>query len=1131
MAFEWKPEQKSAIDNTGNILVSASAGSGKTTVMIERVVKLIAEKKTDVRKLIVITFTNAAAAEMKDKLIEKLYERIAFSKKEEAEYLAGQARYARTAYICTIDSFCRDIYRRFFEDVGGDPSFRVAEPGEARRIYASAADEVFNERIEKNEPEFLSLAEYFGENRSLDGLKAAVRRVQSFLDVLGDKDRFCNNVLHQQGADIEQLPQTQYLLRRLRKTLAEFGEEAVSLLDSFDYSVAAQMSGQFMNFRMILLEIIDLLRPFSTADTLHAFFSVLQQTVITTRMTGGKKNEEPPVVEMIRLFVKDFKKCLSGMKDDFNIGSAEEAYAAFCEKEKNAAAYNAALIRLTLETGLRYDEMKKEEGVCDFADLEHKALEILSKKDGGKDRAEEIKESVDYILIDEYQDTNYLQEAIINLIAKDNVFMVGDVKQSIYGFRFAEPKIFIEKGHTYRMSGGGTRIDLNYNFRSSKNILDFVNLIFNEIMTGGECGVNYRAEATLVSGKNDEPFESPFPPVNIAFFNKSEKEEAELPPVYSVKEGALLQERISDEAEFIAAAIASTVKKTKVFDLKKNVERPLEYRDIAVLMRNRGNTEIFAALDKAGIPYNAGDLRPPEADGETELLLTLLSVIDNDQIDAPLYAVLVSPIGGFSEEELYSIRRDAPARFFWQSVDSYNIPGPLFEKKQAFFVRLNRWRALSHTAGCGELLETVLAETGYDARLIANGKIAPVNAFLFALKHFGPASSISSLLAIPKEELAPLKRAVTQENAVNFYTVHQSKGLEFPVVFFACVQQGVMKGGGKDAARDVLLDYESGLALKWRDSEERYKEETVSTLALKLKRETAEKEELARLMYVAMTRAKYQLFITGESGKGAAGVKRRLFDCSTFAELILYAAGKNAGLAAYFRNPADLLPLSTGGSAKEKFPVLLKEEEPVSPGFVYPYREDLQLSNKYTVTELNASAAEETYEYGISAFKDDKAQSKGTQYHAFLQYADYQRCSVKDVLYQTEEMKKKGLLDIDFMPEPAILSNLLSDPLFDGVREGRAVREKPFMLYLPAKELPGLTGEDKVLVQGVIDLVVTGDAPALVDFKYSSLPLRAIKEKYKNQLEIYGKAVQKLLHITPAKRVIYVINTGEKIEM
>ncbi len=1114
--------QKRALEESGNLLVSASAGSGKTSVMAQKVINyLLSSATADVGRLIVITFTKAGAEELKSRITENLYEEMRRTSDEALRLrLRKQIAGIPVSYITTIDGFCLSVVKKHFELIGKDPSVSTMDEGEARMYFTRAREEVLEKELTEEDQTFLELAGMFSSSRDIGALRDTIDYMHAFLAAHEDGKKFADAAAVLLAQPVERSDSVKYLINYYKtkaKELVSLCDRRLAVLGSLPPSKAiSRFSDSVSGWRAILSDlahVMDVEAMFSLAASI--------QFPSSARKTEEIGEEQYDAIESAKEITGCAREFVSEVRETFG-GSFAEAKA----KEEKARKAAERLLRLTLRVDEVYAEIKAKERKADFADIERDALSILSVPGA----AEEIKNGTDYIFVDEYQDTNYLQEAILSRISKDNLFMVGDIKQSIYKFRFAEPGIFLDKSICYEEKGGGKNIPFRENFRSSRGIVDFVNALFNEIMTPSFGRLDYRGTAQLVAGLEEMPKKNDFPDVEIAMLPPASARETTLhPSVYSVRDGARTAEKISPEGVYIADRITEMVGRALLYDAKTKSYRICRYSDIAVLTRNKAASDITEELKRRGIPYKAEDFRGEADTSSTDLLIAFAKVLDNPRQDIPLASVMKSFFGKFTDAELLEIRSKTKNCWFWESVNAYSGDPKIESKIFSLHSLIERYRRLSAFLDMRELFDRLVAETGYDGYLLSQdiNAIRRVNAFIFSLSGTRGGGSLRDFLSCLGKELS---FAPVEEDCVTFLSIHASKGLEFPVVFLAKTNVPM-----KPECRSgmIYMDNRLGIAVRHVEEDTDSRSDTLSTRALALKSSLESKEELVRLFYVAATRAKRHLFITAEQMKKDYLTPDKP---QTFAGWIRYAASVNPSIKSYYFFPPDAPVVAKTG----RFAYLPKKTSSVPiPPRPYPYAESTKLSCKYSVTTLNKRDGAESDE-GMPAAEVldsewEKAEDKiglGIAYHTVLQYLDFSDARPEQTDKLIEELLTGGrLASLPLGFDANAIRKALANPVFAALAGGKWYREQPFMLYVPANLVKETKSEDPVLVQGVIDFLSIGKENVLIDYKFTSASVDRIAERYRKQLDIYTLAAEKALGLTIDKRAIYLIGRDEFIWM
>jgi ATP-dependent helicase/nuclease subunit A len=639
-------------------------------------------------------------------------------------------------------------------------------------------------------------------------------------------------------------------------------------------------------------------------------------------------------------------------------------------------------------------------------------------------------------------------------------------------------------------------------------VLHFINLIFRELMTKEFGGIDYLHDADLSAGAEYKQA-SNLPAAEIAFFEKPEKQTARAQEIYSVAEDCSEDLEDSREAEYIAGKIAGLAGAQYIWDTKIGAARKIRYQDIAILTRTakRGG-KIISALRRAGIPFYAAGFAGAAQDTDVDLLVDYLRLVQNRDQDIPLARVALSPMFGFDEEELFEIRCFSPKLSFSEALLSYKGNPNIENKVNSLFDMLKLSAQTAATGTVYEVLSGVIAATGFDEFLASqgSGRLSAAAGFLSAIQ--GMPERIGEFL----ERYKPYIPASGEADAVTILTIHKSKGLEFPVVFLAQAHEGFTHI--HQSKQNVFLDRDLGIALKYYDTEAKIKEDSLAAAAFKLKAERDEKEELLRLMYVAMTRARNHLFVSGNKPK--VNPEDDISDLDCPAEWIEYARRRNPAIGKYYIVPPDTFVLP-------ERPVIAPEasKEQATPEFRYPYQAANSLRAKYTVTQLAA----EDYSQDAVSWSGEYSQIQGNAYHKALQYIDFDAADIASALDGIAELTAEERAAVD----AKVVERCLNTDIMQTARKSKILKEQPFMLYAPYSEIKGGVLRDKVLVQGIIDLLILGGQNIIVDYKMSGADAAAARLRYGKQLELYAKAAEAALGVKIHKKVILMLATGEEI--
>jgi ATP-dependent helicase/nuclease subunit A len=874
----WTDEQWEAIASRNqDVLVAAAAGSGKTAVLVERIIRRLADENdpAEVDRILVVTFTNAAAAEMRHRIGEALEEKL----KEDPSslYLRRQLSMLNRASISTLHSFCMEVLRRYYYKIDLDPAFRVADQTEAALLREEAMEELFEEHYSQKENEaFYDLVDRYSSDRSDVDLQLLVERLFHFSSSHPwPKQWLVDSVdLYKNAGDkrfdeliwVEELKKDVVLqLEGMR----EVQEKAISISSSpggpEPYLSTLEVEREMVNGLL-----------YASKESWEALKNAFE-AVSFGRLKPCKGDQfDPELIDAVKGMRDRVKKIVQSMKEDLFQREAEE----YLEDIQKLAPVLETLASLVNEFRDKYTDLKKEKGLVDYSDLEHYCLSILLDEASTPDNpiassaAKEYQTQFAEVLIDEYQDTNSVQETILNAISRTsehggNRFMVGDVKQSIYRFRLAEPGLFLAKYKSFgRSSEEPTkRIDLARNFRSREEVLNSTNFIFKQIMDERVGEIKYDRAAELITGAEYPKSQSVVPEVHV-IDQSSDEEEEEV-------------EKVQLEARLIASNIKSMMGKsenerTKIYDRKEDRMRPIQYRDMVILMRATSSWApvMMEELKQAGIP-SYSDLATGYFEAtEVAIMMSLLNVIDNPYQDIPLASVLRSPIIGLSEEELALIRINEKQSSYYLAMQAYceTESDELSEKITRFIDDLNRWREQARQSSLSELIWQLYRETNYyefvggmpaGLQRQANLRALYDRARQYEATSFRGLFRFLRFIDRMKErgsDLGTARALGEQEDVVRVMTIHKSKGLEFPVVFVA----GIAKQFNmRDMANQMLLHKEFGLATKYIDPINRISYPTLPYFTLQKRMKLELLAEEMRVLYVALTRAKEKLILVG----------------------------------------------------------------------------------------------------------------------------------------------------------------------------------------------------------------------------------------------------------------------------
>ena len=931
MAVNWTSKQQEVIDSRNrNLLVSAAAGSGKTAVLVERIIQMISEgdRPLDIDQLLIMTFTNAAAAEMRERIGAAVEQKL--KERPEDEHLWLQAALIPQAQITTIDSFCLNIIRSHYNSLDIDPAFRMGDEGELSLLRGDCMGEMLENCYDEADAEFARFVEHFGRGKSDRGIEDVILQAWQFSQSHpwpGEWLASCQKELEEESIlEMEESPWMVFLMEDVARQMEELSGQLGEALQ-----VCLEENGPLAYEPMLISDRskIEAIGRAAATGSFEALYNSLQNMSFGRLASIRSKDIDGDKKAFVSACRDRVKKAVAKCRELYGQQSPEEVV----ESMRGTRTVIRELLRLTGMFDQAYRDAKRERNVLDFNDLEHLALEVLYEREETGDGeetvfrrpsqvADELSRQYEEILVDEYQDSNYVQEALITGISRErsghpNVFMVGDVKQSIYRFRLARPELFMDKYETYsRERGPRQMIELQQNFRSRESVLTSVNDVFYQIMTKNLGGITYTPETALYPGAKFEEVSGKTVLDPEADAGKSGSREAA--PV-SLKAGTptelLLVDTGADtlrqldedsldytakelEARLIAGRIRQLVSEDQgilVWDKSRGGYRRARYGDMVILLRSMsGWSEVFVnVLMNEGIPAFAQTRTGYFNTVEVETILSLLSVVDNPMQDIPLAAVMRSPIVGMDDEEMAwmmavykrNSKKGQDRGVYgawklwleegWITVGLSGIPvktaHSISFKSRRLSVLMERLRGEARHLPIHELLYRVYRESGYYDYVSAMpaGETRRANLDMLVEKAAAYESTSYKGLFHFVRYIEKLKKFDTdfgeasvageQDNTVRIMSIHKSKGLEFPVVFLAGLGKRFNK---QDAYGQILLDADLGAAADFLDLELRVKAPTLKKQALKRRTELETMGEELRVLYVAMTRAKEKLIMT-----------------------------------------------------------------------------------------------------------------------------------------------------------------------------------------------------------------------------------------------------------------------------
>ena len=1159
--FKATSAQKAAVESRGSaVLVSAGAGSGKTRVLTERLMRRICggEAPVDLDRFLVITYTRAAAGELRGRMTQALAE--ALAEDPANRRLRRQSALVRRAQIGTIHSFCAAFLREFSHLAGISPDFGVLDEQRAGGMMARALERVLDERYEQPDkyPGFLLLADTVGAGRDDRRLEELVLELHGKMQCHARPDRWAAEQIRALEAPAGDAGETLWG----REILRSAGESARYWAAEFERMLSL-IRGEPGIAKAWLQGYAD------TADALRELCRCLELGwekaracfPIPFKLSALRNSPDPGLSEALKARRELCKADMERLEKLFALPSEE-----LLRDRALTAPAMQALLRLEQDFDRAFSAAKRRANLLDYADLEHLCAGILLDEDGSPSPlALQVRDRWEEILVDEYQDVSRVQDDIFRAISRDgsNLFLVGDVKQSIYRFRLADPGIFTEKYERFApcdeaAPGQSRRILLRENFRSRREILDAANAVFSRCMSRELGELDYREDAALLYGSPDYRGSVPVPEMTLLRLRAGGGEE-EAP------------DKLAQEAALVAGQIRSLVESGVTISTREG-ERPLDYGDIAILLRSANTVgPIYRReLIRQGVPVGFG-----QGDGffravEVSTLLSMLAILDNPHQDIPLIAVLRSPALGFDADSLSAIRAAEPDADFYTALQTWSRDNA---RGRDFLELLERLRRQAPDLRAAELTELLLEELDMPAVCSAMRDGEQRRARLMELVELserfektgyrGLHRFVLWLRRMAEKGQEPALGAETL-SAVHILSIHRSKGLEFPVVFLADLAHSFNR---RDLMRNVLVHPELGLGPKVTDLERRieYPGLARSAVALRLERETLSEE--MRLLYVGMTRAKERLFLSAGSKDPDKLLEKAALLADDPIPPVMLARAQNPALwllCAALADGQEHLKISLAEpdqaqAQEEERPCVRPDEETERElqrrlSFVYPHRQAEDLPSKVTATELKDRALPDEDALSLAPraarpfrlpdfARQERPLSgaeKGTATHLLLQVLDFGKTDSREAL-QSEilRLQEQGFLsprEAEAVDLGAVL-RLFASPLGRRMREAAALRrEFRFSLLCDASDFFPVEPGEQVLLQGVVDCFLEEeDGVTVIDYKTDRVRDRAEAlaraRVYTGQLRAYAGALKRICQKPVKACLLYFLSAGETVEV
>lgn len=1148
MGVSWTTEQQQVIDlRNRNILVSAAAGSGKTAVLVERIVKIITDKNhpVDIDHLLIVTFTNAAAAEMRERIgnaIEK-----ALDEQPGNEHLLRQLTLIHNAQITTIDSFCLYVVRNHFHEIDLEPNFRIGDEGELKLLREDVLGRVLEQNYEEPSEAFSDFVEGYASGRTDAALNEMILQLYEFSRSYPWPEKWLDSFVGAYRIETrEELDRAEWLAP-LTENICFVLKDCEQLLKQA-LAITQQDDGPDMYEKAVqsdLEKYEGLSRLTSFCELSGALSDIKYDRLASSRGFEG----DPDKLELVKSLREQAKDVVKKLCRQYFFCSPEM----MIEQLERTEPMLEEVVRLTKQFADEFAAAKRRKNLVDFHDVEHFALQILvdEETEKAKKTAEEFRDTFEEIMIDEYQDSNEVQETLLRSISREergenNIFMVGDVKQSIYRFRLARPELFMKKYDSYSLKESTTqRIDLHKNFRSREEVLTCTNDIFYKIMVRSLGNVEYDAEAALYPGAS-YPVSADFTPeILLAGSNDELLEDTEL------------TDKKTLEAKIVAEEIKHLMKTQPVTDKAAGTLRAAHYSDIVILLRSLSGWEdsLVEVLNENGIPAHTVSSTGYFSTVEVQTVLSMLRLLDNPRQDIPMAAVLRSPMAGLTDEELAVLRLEDGSVPFHEAVlelaeglyeegGQIEISNSEEDQKQGrnadektenhieitahrkllkFYKKYKQLRQLVPDTPIHELIEIILRETGYGHYVAAmpagNRRTANLNMLLEKAAAYEKTSYkglfhfVRYIDELQKYDVDFGEADMVGENedVVRIMSIHKSKGLEFPIVIVSGMGKNFNK---QDTRSKMVLHPELGIGLDYMDGKKRIKSPTIAKKAIAKQIDLENLGEELRVLYVALTRAKEKLILTGTLKDAPEKLEffRQQANLSKAADRPLsYLTREGASGYLDWILPAvlsygDKYPVRIVEAAElvldevenqleqnEDLTERIEEIEAADTQLVgqlkqrfsqrYPYQTDILRKNKYSVSELKHRAMRERFEAEqeetVPAFLEEpvtptiplfiqreesveqetanRGALRGTAVHRVMECYDF--ASEKSVQEQMEAMEKEEKITADMralVREQTVADFVSSETgkrMALAQRGGALYREKPFVMGFTEEEL------------------------------------------------------------------------------
>lgn len=1136
---KWTEQQKEAIISMNTeILVSAAAGSGKTATLIERVINILSDESLSVRceNILITTFTNAAAGEIRERIRNSLRDKV----QSDASnlYVYKQYKSISRATISTLHAFCSEIIRKNASLINLDPGFSVTDEAVADKYLLQAINNVFEKYLDNEDSSFIKLLSTFGYGKNFNALTELIVSVLKTVKSYPDYENWLNEATDKTliNEDIFSSDYGKQIKSYVKGCLVAC-EKYIELLE---YELSGRYEADY--YQTIIEEDSRIIQEISDKldHTKWDEFKGYIETIVFTSLPRKKKDFDEETVNKVKECRERWKKTVKTLNTIFY--DNEEGIRIDC-------LYMYEPIKKFVEVILKADEeyakIKEKAKLIDYADMEHMALKCLK---AGADQI--YKDKFKHILIDEYQDFNYIQEEIISSISNNNVFAVGDLKQSIYRFRNAQTSIFRNKSIKFQNNPkDGKKLNLSYNFRSREIILNYINSIFSNLMSEEVGEVFYGDEEKLRFGAKH--------------YDTETKDKFYLPSVIKIHFNRPETDFKSEwtKTEIEAYIVANEIKKLlksgfNVFDNKANALKPVRESDIVILMRsaNQYAEKYCEILSKCGVANYSEQSIEFLSSKTISDLYALLNIVDNPYQDIYLAQIMKNKVYSFNEAEFAIVKKTKSS--LYDALLLYEGNENLKYKIKRFLNDIDDMRTFSKTNTVEKTVYYAMTKSGIyymseDQDLLKRFYVLSVECYKKGIDDL--CSFISFLKSKDKKDLSVIYDILSadEDNAVRIMSIHKSKGLEFPVVILAGCSR---KFNNEDSRKRLIIDKDLGIGSDYINSENEtyHKHITKNALSISIKKQNLSEE--MRILYVALTRAKEKLIVTGIDKEFKKNVV--VEDATCYFDWILENTDESLIHTVDECESDEIIKNLTktdnikSNSHKWSDDAAFYQKIMEKISIRYPFIEETRLNRKVSVTELtkykskNYSIEEFYDQYHVESVKKPLFMSKdstsanaaqrGTLMHKIMASIDLKKLNDPQYIFY---IKSK-------ITEPEYMNNItafISSPIYNDICEADEIyQEKVFFLPVNTSDISSLTGQifevdHEVLLQGVIDCLIIKDGyGTILDYKTDKVKKGNEKEhslKYMKQLEIYANAVEKIMGIKIKSRVIHFFETNTNVDL